>query len=132
MLKRFVIYGVIGWGAEIIWTGSGSLIDGDLRLLGYSNIWMFAIYGCAVFLEPVHDIIADWNWVFRGIIWVILIWGMEYASGLLLFTVTGVHPWLYEGQFAVDGLVMLLYAPAWFVAGLAFELIHHKLDAYRV
>jgi hypothetical protein len=92
MRRRFVIYGIIGWGTEIVFTGIGSLISGDLRLLGYSNIWMFLIYGCAVFLEPVHDMIARWNWFARGIVWLVLIWGMEYASGLILYLVLGVTP----------------------------------------
>jgi hypothetical protein len=132
MLKRFVLYGIAGWGMEIIWTGLGSLFDGDLRMLGYSNLWMFVIYGCAVFLEPIHDIIRGWNWFFRGIIWTTIIWGMEYTSGLILFKMTGVHPWIYDGPYAVDGLIELLYGPAWFTAGLVFERIHRKLDAYRV
>jgi hypothetical protein len=132
MLKRFAIYGFIGWGTEIAWTGLGSLISGDLRLPGHTNIWMFLIYGCAVFLEPVNDIIADWNWFFRGILWLVIIWGMEYSSGLLLYLLLGVHPWLYTDGMAVDGLVTLAYAPAWFGAGLMFERIHRALDAWRV
>lgn len=130
MAKRFFIYGIIGWGIEILWTGCESLINGDLRLIGYSNLWMFAIYGCAVFLEPLHDIIAAWKWYFRGVIWVILILGMEYTSGLILYTLLGVRPWHYTGPFSVDGFVMLSFAPAWFAAGLLFERLHFKLDAY--
>lgn len=132
MLKRFAIYGLIGWGTEVAWTGLGSLIGGDLRLLGYSNIWMFFIYGCAVFLEPINDVIAGWNWFFRGILWLVMIWGMEYTSGLVLYLALGVHPWLYTDGMAVDGLVTLAYAPAWFAAGMLFERIHRTLDAWKV
>jgi hypothetical protein len=132
MLKRFAIYGLIGWSTEIAWTGLESLINGDLRLLGYSSIWMFFIYGCAVFMEPIHDTIAGWNWFFRGIVWLVIIWGMEYSSGLLLYLVLGVHPWLYTDRMAVDGLVTLAFAPAWFAAGLMFERIHRTLDAWHV
>lgn len=132
LLKRFLFYGVTGWGIEIVWTGLGSLISGDLRLMGYSNIWMLLIYGCAVFLEPLHDIIAEWNWLARGAIWMVLIWGMEYTSGFLLYIVLGVHPWIYSGPLAIDGLVTLAFAPAWFCAGLLFERIHNMLDGYRI
>ena len=117
---------------EIIWTGLDSLRSGDIRLTGNSTIWMLLVYGLAVFLEPLHDIIRGWNFFARGIIWVVLIWGMEYSTGLLLYTLLGVHPWLYNGPFAVDGLVTLAYAPAWFVAGMVFERIHNTLDAYHV
>lgn len=132
MLKRFLIYGITGWGMEILWTGLGSLINGDLRLMGYSNIWMLLVYGLAVFLEPLHDIIRGWNIFARGIIWAVLIWGIEYTSGLLLYFLLGVHPWLYSGPFSVDGLITLAFAPAWSIAGLLFERIHNSLDAYGV
>lgn len=132
MLKRFLLYGIAGWGIEIVWTGLGSLISGDLRLMGYSNIWMFFIYGCAVFLEPIHDIIHNWHWFARGSIWVVIIWGVEYASGSLLYLVLGVHPWLYSGPFAVDGLITLAFAPAWFAAGLLFERLHYRLDSLGI
>lgn len=117
---------------EIIWTGLDSLRSGDIRLIGYSNIWMLLVYGLAVFLEPLHDIIRGWNFLIRGIIWIVLIWGMEYSTGLLLYLILGVHPWLYSGPLAVDGLVTLTYAPVWFIAGLVFERIHNTLDSYRV
>lgn len=132
MLKRFLIYGIIGWGIEIIWTGMSSIFSWDLRLIGYSNIWMFFIYGSAVFLEPLHDIINRWNWFIRGVLWVVTIWGIEYSSGLLLYTILGVHPWIYTGPLAVDGFISLAYAPAWFIAGMVFERIHHTLDSYGI
>lgn len=132
MIKRFFVYGILGWGMEVFWTGMSSLLTGDLRLTGYSNLWMFFIYGSAVFLEPIHDIIKSWSWPVRGGIWVVLIWGIEYASGLLLFKLLGLYPWFYAGPLAVDGIVNLAFAPAWFAAGLLFERMHRILDAYRV
>lgn len=117
---------------EIVWTGLGSLLGGDLRLTGNSNIWMFFIYGCAVLLEPVHDAIASWKWPIRGLLWTVLIWGMEYGSGLLLYVILGVHPWIYTGPLAIDGLITLAYAPAWFGAGLLFERVHRMLDRYGI
>lgn len=115
---------------EIFWTGMGSLIGGDLRLEGYSNLWMFFIYGSAVFLEPIHDIIRNWSWPVRGFLWVVIIWGMEYTSGFLLVKTLGVYPWFYEGPMAVEGIVNLALAPAWFIAGLLFERVHGTLDIY--
>lgn len=132
MVKRFFIYGILGWGIEVIWTGMGSIISGDLRALGFTNLWMFLIYGCAVFLEPLNDIISNWKWPARGFIWVIIIWGMEYSSGLLLNTILGVKPWIYSGRFSIDSFIRLDYAPAWFIAGLLFERIHKTLDKYRI
>ena len=132
MMKRFFIYGIIGWSMEVLWTGVGSLLSGDLRLLGYSNVWMFFIYGSAVFLESIHDIIYKWKWPVRGFLWMIIIWGIEYSSGLLLLSLLGVYPWRYGGAYAVDGIITLAFAPAWFTAGLFFERVHRALDAYGV
>lgn len=132
MIKRFFFYGIAGWGIEIIWTGVGSLISGDLRLLGHSNLWMFFIYGCAIFLEPIHHAIARRHWFFRGVLWVLLIWCIEYASGFLLHTILGVYPWYYTDRLSVNGLITLAYAPAWFVAGIVFERLHRALDNYGI
>ncbi len=132
MIKRFIVYGFIGWGIEIIWTGFSSMLQGDLRLGGFTSLWMFFIYGSAVFLEPIHDIIYKWTWLIRGSLWVLIIWGIEYTSGFILLNVLGIYPWSYNGHFAVDGLIRLDYAPAWFIAGLIFERVHYKLDEYKV
>jgi hypothetical protein len=128
MLKRYFFYGLVGWGIEIIWTGAHSLISGDLRLLGQSNIWMFFIYGCAVFLEPIHHAIKGWHFMARGLLWIIIIWSIEYASGWLLYTILGVYPWYYSDFLAVNGLITFAYAPAWFIAGMVFEGLHKGLD----
>ncbi|KNY27003.1 putative ABC transporter permease [Pseudobacteroides cellulosolvens] len=130
MIKRYIIYGLIGWNTEVIWTGMHSLMVGDLRLSGFTNLWMFFIYGLAVFLEPIHDIISRWRWITRGIIWVLVIWGIEYATGFILENIINLKPWLYSGPYAVDGLIRLDYAPWWFAAGLIFEKIHRTLDVY--
>ncbi len=128
MIKRFFIYGFLGWGLEIIWTGLASLIRGDMGLHAFTNLWMFPIYGLAVFLEPLHDIMAGWKWFVRGILWVVIIWGMEYSSGLLIKSFIGIYPWFYRSPFSVDGLIRLDYAPAWFCAGIIFERVHKRLD----
>lgn len=132
MVKRFFIYGLAGWSIEIFWTGLHSMITGDLRLQAYTSLWMFFIYGSAVLLEPIHDVIKVWRWPIRGALWVVIIWGMEYTSGLILVSILDVYPWFYSGPFAVDNLVRLDFAPAWMIAGLIFERIHKMLDVYNV
>ncbi len=130
MRRRFIIYGLLGWSLETFWTGLGSAFKGDIRLRGFSYLWMFPIYGLAALFEPIHDRIRRWSWIVRGGIWVILIYAIEYFSGWLLRVMTGRCPWDYQGstRFEVDGLIRLDYAPAWFIAGLLFERIHHWLD----
>jgi len=132
MLRRYLLYGLLGWVLEIIWTGLESLISGDLRLLGFTNLWMFLIYGSAVFLEPLHDYISDWRWPVRGLIWLGVIWGIEYFSGLFLFGLFGVYPWYYNWPLNIHGLITLEFAPVWFVAGLLFERVHRTLDNFTI
>jgi uncharacterized membrane protein len=132
MIKRFIFYGIAGWGIEIIWTGLGSLISGDLRLIGHSPMWMFFIYGLGVFLEPIHHAIIRLPWYVRGLIWTLIIWCIEYASGSLLYVILGVHPWYYTDILSINGYITLAYAPAWFFAGIVYERLHLTLDRYRV
>jgi hypothetical protein len=90
--KRFLFYGLLGWTSEIVFTGLDSLVRGDLRLIGFTNLWMFLIYGLAVFFEPLHALIAKWPWPLRGLFWMLLIYGGEYLSGLDLLNKLGVKP----------------------------------------
>ena len=129
MWVRFVIYGVLGWAIEIVSTGLSALLRGDPRLSGRTYLWMFFIYGsAALLLEPVHSLVGPWRWPFRGLVWTLSIFSIEYTSGWLLRELTGVCPWDYTGvRFSVGGLIRLDYAPAWFVLGLLFERLHWAL-----
>ncbi|NLL51418.1 MAG: hypothetical protein GX248_01790 [Peptococcaceae bacterium] len=132
MLRRFLFYGFLGWTIEIMFTGMDSLIRGDLRLFAFTNLWMFFIYGLAVFLEPVHDRITGWKWPFRGMFWMLLFWGIEYVTGFMLVNILGVYPWHYTDLYAINGLITLRFAPFWFAAGLLFEKIHRFLDSLEI
>ncbi|KJS16402.1 MAG: membrane protein [Peptococcaceae bacterium BRH_c4b] len=126
MFFRFVFYGLLGWVLEVFWTGLESGLGGDPRLRSTTYLWMFPIYGLAVFLEPVHQHIRHWPWLLRGIIWLVIIWAIEYVTGGLLRMFTGYSPWDYTGvgRWEINGLIRLDMAPLWFAAGLLFEKTH--------
>lgn len=127
-IHRFLIYGLIGWCVEIFWTGSASLLKGDLHLQAHTYLWMFPIYGLAIFLEPIHNSIRDKPVIVRGVIYTTLIFIVEYLAGWLLQLTIGHCPWDYSSQlFSVNGFIRLDYAPAWFVASLLFERLHDTL-----
>lgn len=134
MAKRFVIYGILGWTMEIFWTGLGSFLKGNLMLSSFTYLWMFPIYGLAVFLERVHDQIAHLPWYVRGGIWVVIILSLEYLTGWLLLSFLGRCPWDYSAvtPYHIRGLIRLDYIPAWFLAGLIFERIHRALDKIMI
>ncbi|PKM81619.1 MAG: hypothetical protein CVU89_08995 [Firmicutes bacterium HGW-Firmicutes-14] len=126
MKYRFLIYGLMGITMEILWTGAGSLLKGDMSMRGFSYLWMFPIYGAAVFLEPLHERIRDVAWYGRGIIWIAVIFSIEFITGRIIQLTVGLIPWDYSGtsRYSVAGLIRLDYAPVWFVVGLLFEQGH--------
>lgn len=132
-MKRFIIYGIAGWCLEIIWTGLGSLLMGDVRLTAKTYLWMFPIYGLAMLFEPIHDSIRFRPLWVRGTIWMLLCFVVEYISGWILRDITGAVPWDYSrAMLNIHGLIRLDYAPAWFIAGLLFEKMHDWLDRVRI
>ncbi|URZ03983.1 hypothetical protein [Clostridium felsineum] len=68
-ILRFILYGIAGWCVEIVWTGFGSMLNGDVTLRAWTNMWMFLIYGLAIFLEPIHNNIRHLPIIIRGAIY---------------------------------------------------------------
>lgn len=132
MLTRFIIYGLLGWNMEVFWTGLMSGLNGNPRLVAHTYLWMFPIYGLAVLLEPLHERIRFLHWYLRGMIWVLVIWTVEFITGGLLRISVGTSPWIYRDGWQVYGLIRLDMAPLWFIAGLFFERIHDLLTGSRL
>lgn len=101
---------------------------GRWTLDSHTYLWMFPIYGLAVFLEYVHEEIRPYKWWARGLIYMTLIFGVEYLTGYLLDSLVGACPWDYSDKpLSVKGYIRLDYGPVWFMAGLLFEQIHDKI-----
>jgi|GEM_PF-182315 Predicted membrane protein len=134
MIIKFLLYGLIGWAGEILFTGAGSVMSGSLKLSGHTYLWMFPIYGLAVFLEPIHKQIRRSPWIIRGIIWACIIFFIEYFSGLILKLSIGLCPWDYStiSRFTEDGFIRLDYFPVWFLAGLIYERIDDFLNRIQI
>lgn len=94
----------------------------------WTYLWMFPIYGLMILLEPVHDHIRNLPALFRGGVYTVLIFGVEYTTGGLIRSLTGKCPWDYgTGPFIIDGLIKLYFIPVWFAGGLLFERLHDYL-----
>lgn len=134
MLVRFIIYGLLGWIAEILYTGAFSIMSGLVSLPGRTYLWMFPIYGLAVFLEPLWERMRTIPWPIRGTIWAGVFFMIEYLSGGLLRAMIGVCPWDYgqASRFVLDGLIRLDYFPVWFTAGLIYEQICDFLGQTKI
>ena len=123
MMKNFMIFGVLGWCAEILWTGFCSFLMGDASLTAKTYLWMFPIYGLAGLSLPLFLIFrrhcALWQ---RVGFYVFAIFTVEFLSGWFLQIVTGICPWDYGDRlFSVGGFIRLDYAPLWAILGLLFE-----------
>lgn len=128
MIYRFLAYGFAGICMEVFWTGMGSLLNRDYCMTGRTYLWMFPIYGLAIFLEPVHNKIRNEPILVRGVVWLVLIWAIEFITGLIIKKIIGKCPWDYSYcDNSVLGLIRLDFAPAWFIVGLLFEKLHNAL-----
>jgi uncharacterized membrane protein len=133
MIRRFALYGLSGWCIEISFTGLYSLLMGDPKLSGKTYIWMFFIYGLAVFLEPIHNRIRRVNFVIRGGVYAVLILLTEYITGWFLSKLIGVCPWNYgSGKYIINGFTRIDFAPLWGAAGLLFEKLHDALKLPKI
>lgn len=130
MAIHYLIYGLTGLIMEVFWTGLGSLLQSNYALTGHTYLWMFFIYGLGVFFEPIHDKIRTYHLVLRGLLWTVLIFLIEFLSGLLLQWIIGYCPWDYRKatKLTLYGYIRLDYFPVWFIVGLLFEKYHDFLD----
>lgn len=130
ILHKYVIYGLLGLALEIFFTGFNSLLKNDLTLEGKSYIWMFFIYGLAVFAEPIHDSIKDKNIIIRGLIYMILIYAVEFITGAIIMLLIGKCPWDYTGlgNKSIGSIISVRFIPIWFALGLLLEKIHEFID----
>ena len=125
--NRFILYGMIGWSLEIIFTCIYSLVDGsgDARLLGVSYLWMFPIWAIGFFIADI----AQGPLKAAGIPYMLRMWGyvlncylIEYGAGALIRYLFGTCPWDYsEARFNVHGLIRLDYMFFWYTAAMFAE-----------
>jgi uncharacterized membrane protein len=131
VLRRFVGYGIVGWGLEVAFTGvTGASWARDRRLRGHSYLWMLPIYGLGgLMLERVHDALERRGfrrWA-RSLGYTAGIYGVEFGTAALLNRLTGDVPWRYLHGLHVRGYVRLDYAPFWYACGWLFEALEREL-----
>ena len=132
MLIRFVVYGVLGWCVEIVFTALTRLREPDRRwrLEGTTYLWMFPVYGLiAPLYEPVHDLVRAHPVLLRAAVYGAGILAVEYAAGWTLARATGQCPWDYSSRarWHLHGYARFDYAPLWMGLGVALEPVHDFL-----
>lgn len=124
VINRFLLCGFIGWSMECFWTGLCSIINQEDALLPCkTSVWMFPIYGFAMFIGPLSKRLRNKHWLIRGIIYALCIFFIEFCSGIIL-DYYHVRPWNYSHvKYQLKGVIRLDYTPLWFCVGLLFEQI---------
>ena len=128
LINTFLLASV-GVTFEIIFTSITTFSrKRDQSFKGYSYLWMLPIYALVYpTLTLLWPFIHDWLFLLRGLLYIILIYIAEYSTGWLLRQMLGKCPWEkdYIGkQWAINGLIRLDYAPAWFITALLFEYLY--------
>lgn len=135
---RFLIYGLIGWCVEIIFTSLHNIASGvgDFRLTGISYLWMHPIWG--VGFLACEEMGKSWRalglpWWTRAVGYTFNCFIIEYAAGMILRAVFGAAPWDYSAAaLNIHGLIRLDYAPFWAAAGFAAERIGNILERVQI
>lgn len=120
-LLTFVRCGILGWCMEILFTSVQSFRRREKKGMGNTSVFMFPIYGLAVFLKPICHLAKGLHVVLRGIIYTACIFTAEYGTGRFLQK-RDMCPWDYSSSpWNVRSIIRLDYAPVWFFTGLIFE-----------
>lgn len=122
-MRKFILCGTLGWCLEILFTAIESFRKRELKLKGNTSIWMFPIYGLGVLILPLYNLMRNKSPVFRGVLYAIAIYIVEFLTGSFLKE-RSLCPWDYShSKWNIKGIIRLDYAPVWFFTGLIFERI---------
>lgn len=151
LLIYFVLFAMFGIAQEVLFRGLLSKKRTDnFKLYGVSSAWMLPIYGSIIFIVLfVQTYFSSLNLIFRGLIYMILIYALEYVSGYIL-RLFNIEVWNYnknetyctgnkvcihvteKRKHNLNGLICLNYAPIWFVEGLIAEWLYLFLQTHLI
>jgi hypothetical protein len=126
MKKYLIISALLGFAYLIIEVIFNAVLSFDIRLRGTTSLWMWpigAIMGTILgAMNNLGWIKTRLNYFWMSVIGVVLIYGIEFGSGMIL-TALGVIVWRYTDVLNINGQITLFYIPVWFaLCPLAFWL----------
>ncbi len=132
MLFEMALFAILGLGFEVVFTAVLDFKSDKRRfLMGYSSLWYAPLYALTpVFLHLIVAGIFEIPFLMRGVIYALLIFGVEYAGMLALRLLLGASPsekGYYKSGWNIHGLIRLDYFPAMFLLGLAFEVVYRQI-----
>jgi len=129
---QMTLFAVLGLGLEVIFTGLFDCRRGkNCHLMGYSSLWYLPLYMLTpVFFALGSDFVFQFNWFVRGIIYMLLIFAIEYVAMFLLRRLLGSSPSednYFSSPFNLHGLIRLDFAPVMFALGMILECVYRHL-----
>jgi len=128
-LILFLVFSFFGVGVEVFFSSIHDYIRfRDISFKGRSYLWMFPIYGAwGLIIEPLYRLIYFIPFVFRGLIYMAVIFAGEFIYGFILKLIIKKCPWEYRGRGALLGVINILYLPFWLVFGYISEIIYRAV-----
>ena len=131
-LFQLLFFACFGMTAEIFFVAFSNLISNTpfcneplYSLTGKTYVWMFPIYAFIPFLfKLIYNKIARFPLLLRLLIYTIIIFSVEFASGLLLKQITGKCPWEYTSGYHVCGFIQLEFTPFWMFFAFIIEYLY--------
>jgi hypothetical protein len=129
MMVGFACFGVT---IEVVFTALSALFNQSplcgkslISMAGTSYVWMIFIYALIpIFGILLHDKTKPIPTLLRLPLYVLIIYVVEFTSGLLLQCFTGSCPWHYTSGWNIMGFIRLDYFPAWLLFVWLVEQIY--------
>lgn len=133
VLIRFMIFALGGLLGEVFAGAITQLSAGNWNLHGTSSLWMMIDYGLfGLILMPLTTRMVRWRipLPFRAFVYMLLIFAVEYVSGIIFTRGFGLKIWDYTGMsYNLHGQIALYCVPIWYTLGLFAEYLYRKVDA---
>ena len=98
-------------------------------LTGKTYVWMFPVYVLIpILLGPLKKLLKEQHLIIRLLIYVLIIYAIEFSSGFLLEQLTGKCPWEYTSGWEIMGYIRLDYFPSWLFFAYILETLYSYLD----
>lgn len=134
IILRILKYATLGVATEVIFTAGWDIVNSlkagekpNLRLMGYSYLWMFPIYALIPFLgDLLLPQIASLQFLLRWFIISLIILAIEYITGWILKKLTGKCPWHYETGLHIHNLIRVDWIPFWMIFAALIEWLYYN------
>jgi len=139
-IQRFIAFASLGLLVEVLFTGAHSfLVLKNKSAQAKTYLWMIPIYGIGgILLQINRDVLVSIGvpLLLRAVVHVVIIYIIEFLSGLSLHYLIGKCPWKYVvsdtreeiHRFSIMGFVRVDYALFWYILALFFDGYSNRIS----